>query len=146
MYNFFNKSVKPRGCYLSACSEMTKEMFEGDKLTFWDEVLEDPNLDNNLRTVIKTCLIPHKISFLKYTLNKEFFEDLNSSLLPEDVQHIAPSLIKIVQNRIDMPAGYPNWFFIAFPDVALWAMHGIGLDLVIKKLQKSSEIEASDGI
>ena len=31
--------------------------------------------------------------------------------------------------------GYPSWFFIAFPDVAFWAMKGDGLELIKKRFK-----------
>lgn len=41
--------------------------------------------------------------------------------------------------------GYPSWFLISFPDVALWAIKGKGRFLIEDKCRKLSEEELTDG-
>jgi hypothetical protein len=62
-----------------------------------------------------------------------------------DHKHIAPSLKIIKENPYDIAMGYPSWFYIAFPDVALWAMKGDGSELIKKRFENLSEDELVDG-
>jgi len=137
MFDFFKKSTD----YLQPSNAEEHQIMSEDKLSNYNELLNEEEVPEYFKSVIRLFLIPNKISPLKFQINMECFEDFYS----RGSDNVAPSLIKFKQHGLDRPMGYPDWFYIAFPDVALWAIHGGGIELVEKKLQNYSEEEIFDG-
>ena len=64
---------------------------------------------------------------LKYILNRDYFKKPYAEDLESNYNHIAPSLKHIKENKnAYYLSGYPNWFYLAFPDVILWILKGEG--------------------
>lgn len=137
MFDFFKRSTD----YLQPSNAEEHQIMSEDKLSNYNELLNEEEVSEYFKSVIRLFLIPNKISPLKFLINKECFEDFYS----RGSDNVAPSLIKFKQHGLDRPIGYPDLFYIAFPDVALWAMKGHGLELILKKLQHYSEDEACEG-
>lgn len=140
-------------CYLTKSDAIKPEMIEDDKLNNYHDLLQDEEIPDSFKNIIKRFLLPYRISILKYSLNNEYFNKSTHflSLPPPDLIHkhsyIAPSLKQIKENPMNMAMGYPSWFYIAFPDVYLWASKGYGSTLITNKYKSFKEIEfVSDGI
>ena len=110
-----------KDCYLRQSNKFSESMIEEDNLSKYDDLLTNSRLSTEFRNVISNFLIPYNISILKYTLNKEFFEDKTPSYVRLDRSHYAPSLRNLKEKQM-FAFGYPQWFYVAFPDVAYWAL------------------------
>lgn len=146
MFNFFKRKIKGdrQNCYLIQSGAFEQRILDNDKLILYNDLLRDDEIPEDFKVVIQSFLIPYKISVLKYTLNEEYFEEPFSADFQKTVLHIAPSLRKIRENPFDIPMGYPRWFFIAFPDVVLWAMKGEGFESIKRRYRNLSEEEIVD--
>lgn len=147
MFNLFNKKNEGNkgDCYLIQSGVFEQKILDDDKLDHYNDLLRDDEIPENFKDLIRYFLIPYKISILKYTLNKEYYENPFPVDFHNNHKHIAPSLKKIKENPFDIAMGYPSWFFIAFPDVAIWAMKGEGHELIKKRFKNLSEEELIDG-
>ena len=150
MLNFFNNKNQNRkeDCYLYKSGVIPEEILEDDNLDKYNLLLQDEKTSDFLKSLIKYFLVPYKISLLKFTLNKEYYENPYPIDFTNNHIYISPSLKKIKklkENPFNIPLGYPNWFFIAFPDVALWAFEGEGLKLIKNRFKNIPEDELVDG-
>jgi hypothetical protein len=147
MFNLFKKTNEGSkdDCYLIKSGVFEQKILDDDKIDLYNDLLRDDKIPENYKDLIRYFLIPNKISILKYTLNKEYYENPFPVDFHNNHKHIAPSLKKIKENPFDIAMGYPSWFFIAFPDVAFWAMKGDGLELIKKRFKNLSEEELIDG-
>ncbi len=147
MFNLFKRinEGNKSDCYLIKSGVFEQKILDDDKLEHYNNLLCDEEIPKNFKDLILYFLIPYKISILKYSLNKEYFADPFPYDLHNKHKHIAPSLTKIKENQFDIPMGYPSWFFIAFPDVALWVMKGEGIQHVKKRIKDLSEEDLFDG-
>jgi uncharacterized protein (TIGR02145 family) len=141
----------PKDCYLIRSGMYEQNFLDEYKLEILYELLSHDKIDDKFKEVIRDFFIPFKISPLKFVLNKDYYEDsgppysfrlLNDGTVTRDYpKHIAPSLHFIKQNPLEMAMGYPEWFYMAFPDVAIWAMKGESFSLLKEKLFKYVSIE-----
>ena len=147
MFNLFKKinEGNKADCYLIKSGIFENKILDEDNLEDYNELLHDNEIPDFYKDLVRYFLLPYKISLLKFTLNKEYYEDPFPVDLQYDHKHIAPSLKKIKENPFDIAIGYPKWFFIAFPDVALWAMKGAGLELIERKFKNLNEEDVIDG-
>jgi len=141
MFNFLKKvkAGNQNDCYLINSGVVEKKILDDDKLEYYNVLLQDNKNSNDFKNVIKDFLVPYKISLLKFFLNKEYYEDPFPVDMQNNHKQIAPSLRIIKKNPSEVAMGYPIWFFVAFPDVALWAMKGDGHDLIIKRFGHLTE-------
>lgn len=147
MFNLFNKKNdgNKEDCYLLKSGVFEKKIQDDDNLEQYNDILHDDEASNNFKDLIRYFLIPYKISILKYTLNKEYYEDPFPIDNHNNHKHIAPSLKKLKENPLEIAMGYPSWFLIAFPDVSLWVMKGDGFEIIKNRFEKCTEEELSDG-
>jgi hypothetical protein len=145
MSNIFIKTDGPENCYLIASKVFEKKILDDDSLSIWNDHLNDPEAPDDQKFLIINFLLPYKISVLKFLLNKDYWEDPFPVDFTNNHKHIAPSLKKIKESRYDIALGYPDWFFVAFPDVAFWAMKGPGKSLIMSKFKNYPEEKLSDG-
>ena len=125
--------------YLVKSGTFDQELDE-DTLEWHDGLLNDDDVDEFTKQLILKILKPFKISMLKFKLNLEYFNEPYHSDLRNDHSYIAPSLKTIKKNWYShFAAGYPNWFYVAFPDVSIWAIRGKGKELIKKKFRKLKE-------
>jgi uncharacterized protein (TIGR02145 family) len=135
----------PKHCYLIRSGMNDLNFLDGYKLENFYEFLSTDKIDDKFKEVIRDFFIPFKISPLKFALNKDYYEDLappysfgllNDGTVTGDYpKHIAPSLHFIKQNPMEMAMGYPEWFYMAFPDVAIWAIKGESVSLLKEKFK-----------
>lgn len=145
MFNFFRKTESKDKCYLITSNAFEKKVLDEDSLSLYNGILNDEKASGYFKDLIIKFLLPFKISLLKFSLNKEFYEDPFPVNIHNNIQ-VAPSLKIIKENPFDyISLGYPSWFYMAFPDVALWAMNGEGQILIKNKFKKYSEDELTDG-
>lgn len=125
-------TVKPID-YLIA-SDIDREILKQDSLELYNDVLTDDSRTNVDKELILYLLIPYQISMIKYGLNKEFYEqpdylkmmvgfDDEVSLIKNRSSYISPSLRIISKDDSYYIKAYPDYFYIAFPDVVCWAVH-----------------------
>ena len=129
-----------RSDYLIKSGVYSAEELNKDTLDLYEEVLNDSKIDEFYKNLIIQFLIPHKISWIKFIFNKEYFDDPFPGILRNDHNDIAPSLKYIKEKWATIYAsGYPGWFYIAFPDVALWAIKGDGNNIIKRKFSRLRE-------
>jgi len=81
---------------------------------------------------------------MKFSLNIEFYDNPFPVDIYHNHKHIAPSL-KEIKDNCYIAQGYPDWFYAAFPDVALWAIKGEGFVQIKNKFEKLPEKELIEG-
>lgn len=114
-------STKTKVNYLLQADYLDQEILDSEKMLSWEEILADERTDEEFEEAIKDFLIPYRISVLKYSLNRDYYENPYQKLGSQD-KHIAPSL-KIIRDDFKYKVRfYPSWFYIAFPDVLKWAV------------------------
>ncbi len=146
MFSFvkkYNEGSKD-DCYLKNSGVLEQEILDQDTMENYNDYLDNPKIPCFFKGLIKNILIPYKISLLKFIFNTEYFEKPYPADFLYDHKHIAPSLKKIKEESIDIPMGYPNWFVVVFPDVALWAIKGSGKSVVKNKLKNLSAKDLDD--
>ena len=113
-------------------SNLDREILRKDSVRLYLDLLEEPTTSKSDKELISDFLMPYRISLVKYGFNKEFYElpDLIQSTFNEDdlylgrngYRYVSPSL-KIIGKNPDLKVrAYPDYFFIAFPDVVYWAL------------------------
>lgn len=77
MFNLFKKNNEGSkdDCYLIKSGVFEQKILDDDKLDHYNDLLCDDKIPENFKDLIRYFLIPYKISILKYTLNKEYYED-----------------------------------------------------------------------
>lgn len=110
------------------------EALNNDKLTLYDEIISNNTSQSTAGATVddsylKEFLIKYKISLLKYSLNRDFLAQpfLHSNIEERlESKCIAPSLLKLINNKQLQIMMYPKWFYSSFPDVIVWATHNKG--------------------
>ena len=93
----------------------------------WKAVLNDNSIDYKFRNAVSELFIPNKISYKKYLINQDCFNNRHS--YSYKYSHGSTYNMIYWAEHIEMynlPLGYPHWFYYAFPDVATWAMSNEG--------------------
>lgn len=129
--------------YLVKAECFDKKVFEEENIETYNELLSDNEVSESFKKIIRSFLIPFKISPLKYSINDDYYS--NASLFVFKSKQVAPTLIKLIETDAYTAAGYPRWFYVAFPDVAWWAIRGDGKKLIFKKFEKLTESELIEG-
>lgn len=132
-------------CYLWDSGVFDENQLAEDSLFLYNDYLNDNEVSDYFKQIIIEFLLPFKISFLKFNLNMEYFDDPFPTDIHNQHKHIAPSLKLLKQEPWDIPLGYPAWFISAFPDVVCWARRGTGKDLIFSKLEGLSEDQLIEG-
>lgn len=111
------------------------------ELKQWEQFANDCDTPNFFKTIILDFFIFYEISFLKYSINNDATSDPFRYLM-YDTNTLFSSSLKAFQEETTMKAvGYPNWFYLAFPDVAMWAIKGEGNKIIKEQLSNLSEKE-----
>jgi hypothetical protein len=106
-------------CYLHKSGVLPEKELEVDTIEVYSELLKELDIPEWLYHVITEFLVPFKISFVKFNLNREYYEQPFPVDFTHNHSYIAPSL-RTLKKPTNRPLGYPNWFFWAFPDVVVW--------------------------
>lgn len=138
---FSKKSNTTKDCYLLSSNVLADEVLNDKDIEDYDKHLSNPDIDSYLKEVIRWFLKPYKISFLKWTLNDDYFRTPFPVDLKYNHSYIAPTLRKIKQDSTKRAMGYPNWFYAAFPDVLEWAAGKTGGEYIVNLFSKYSEEE-----
>ena len=77
MFNLFKKTNEGSkdDCYLIKSGVFEQKILDDDKIDLYNDLLRDDKIPENYKDLIRYFLIPNKISILKYTLNKEYYEN-----------------------------------------------------------------------
>lgn len=127
-------------CYLASSAKFPKELLFDDKLSLWNDLTKE-NIANWFISAIENCILPNRISFLKFSFNSDYYEIPDSY----NSDFVAPSLKLICDKFLDLPIGYPEWFYVCFPDVAYWAIFGSGSFIVKNEFKKYPESQTISG-
>lgn len=112
-----------------------------NELNQWREFANDPETPAKLRTIIYDFFIPYKISFIKCSINFDAISDPFRYIMYQD-EPLFSKTLKCFQEDPSLKAmGYPDWFYSAFPDVAMWAIKGAGLSIIKQSFKNLSEDE-----
>lgn len=132
-------------CYLIRSGAFEKKLLDQDTLALYNSLLQDTTTSDFYKDIIRYFLLPYEISLLKFNLNNAYYEDPFPLDPHTQYDHIAPSLRALKPHLSEATAAYPDWFFVAFPDVALWAIRGEGLPQVKSRFRQLSADEWLDG-
>ncbi len=117
----------------------------------WYGLLNDPSISNHLRLLIENVYIPYNLCPEKLSINTELFK-IKDSIFDTIIQlmdimdnssykYISPSLKYFVDSPLEITRGYPNWFYIAFPDVAYWVIKEDGYNQSFSMFEHLTEDE-----
>lgn len=124
---------------------MTSHGHEGvDSNDEWEALLSDDSVAERFKWVIRTFLKPHNIDPTKFTTNMDATSDPYRYLMYRDNKNFSSTLQQFQENPSLKAMGYPEWFYWAFPDVAMWAIRGQGNKLVKEKLEGLAEEDLVD--
>ncbi len=120
----------------------------------WVSVLDDNETTSELKKIIQDFLIKDNIDFDKYLENQEAnslarkigldcWERANSLSIYDEVKNkkinCTPTFRKHFANdRSNRGLGIPDWFYIAYPDVALWLIEN---NSILEKEMESREAD-----
>ena len=107
--------------------------------SMWLELANASDTPDLIRSVIYDFFIPYKISAIKFAINKDATDDPFRYMMYEDDPLFSKTL-KCFQEDPSLKAlGYPDWFYCAFPDVAFWAIKGMGKSIILEKFKFFTE-------
>lgn len=91
----------------------------------WEKVASESH-DGYFRDGIRTLIIPFKVSPKKFAINADCMEIGNTY----SYNYCSGCTLSMqewcLMPQWNRPMGFPDWFLIAFPDVALWLQHQDG--------------------
>ena len=109
-------------------------------LNQWTELYEDDNIVSSFKTIIEDFLLPYGVDYNKFMTNTAALDDPFGHITFEDNKDYSQTLTQFHLNASKAP-GYPDWFYAAFPDVAMWAISGEGNKLFHAKYSTYTEAE-----
>ena len=137
--------LKDPNDYLVKSGVFDQKVLNEDTIDSYKEILSDSTISKFHRSLIQDFLIPYNISLLKYILNREYYETPFAVDFKHGHKQIAPSLKLIKENKTTYwAAGYPDWFYYTFPDVAIWAIKGEGNAIIKSKFSRIKESKFVD--
>lgn len=97
---------------------------EENSIKAYSEVLQDDEIEQFFKDIIIQFLLPYYISATKFSINKAYYElpihfNIGAS---DNYDMVSPSLKVIAGNSEYSVKAYPDFFYIAFPDVIKWAL------------------------
>lgn len=109
----------------------------------WEKIASESK-DGYFRDGIRTLIIPYKVSLKWFTINAECLESGNTYN-----SNFYTGCTLSMQDWCDKPScfrpvGFPDWFLIAFPDVALWMQGARGKNYYCKHFDDIPESEVID--
>ncbi len=97
----------------------------------WTDLLGDMSDSHPFRPIIEQIYIPNKLCEEKLTINRTVFNKINSSDTIQNhsfYKYISPSLKYFIDSPREITLHYPEWFYVAFPDVAYWLKNEDGFN------------------
>lgn len=105
----------------------------------WNNLANDPEVPLSLRLAITELFIPYKISIVKFNVNLDATSDPYRYFIYDENTLFSKSLRTFQQDPTLKAFGYPDWFYLAFPDVAIWAIRGDGNKTIKEQFKDLSE-------
>ena len=117
-------------------------MFFFDK-SKWNKVKEGQSL--YFCNAVDYLMIPNKINFQKFIVNMDCMQNRHSYSYNYS-QGSTFSMIYFAEeiNSWELPLGFPEWFYWAFPDVVYWIIKDGGAKEMHEKFKNLSETELID--
>lgn len=117
-------------------------MFFFDK-SKWNKLKEGQS--SYFCNAVDNLMIPYKINFNKFVVNMDCMQNGHSYSYNYS-QGSTFSMIYFAEdiNSWELPLGFPDWFYWAFPDVVYWIIKDNGAKEIDEKFNNLSEIELID--
>jgi len=117
-------------------------MFFFDK-TKWNKVKEGQS--PYFCRAVDSLMIPYKINFQKFLVNMDCMQNGHSYSYNYS-QGSTFSMIYFAEeiNSWELPLGFPDWFYWAFPDVVYWIIKEDGVKEMHAQFENLSETELID--
>ena len=96
-------------------------------------------------SAVDNLMIPYKISCKKFLVNMDCMSNGYSYSFNYS-QASTFSMVFFAEGikSWELPLGFPDWFYWAFPDVAYWLIKENGMDVIMKRFKNLGEDEISD--
>lgn len=96
---------------------------------------------------VDTLMIPYKIDINKFIVNMDCFRNSHSYSYTHS-QSSTKSMFFFAEqiNSWELPLGFPDWFYGAFPDVAFWIIKENGLEVIDEELPELNDGSLIDPI
>lgn len=96
---------------------------------------------------VDTLMIPYKIDINKFIVNMDCFRNSHSYSYTHS-QASTKSMVFFAEqiNSWELPLGFPDWFYGAFPDVAYWIIKENGLEDISEELPELNDGSLIDPI
>ena len=109
----------------------------------WKRMENERSIPRYFREGITKLMLPYKIDMDLFETNIDCF-NTRSSQSRKTGESCTNSLIYILNERFNLPLGYPNWFYAAFPDVTSWLITDEGMNYLKKSFSNSDDIVDSE--
>lgn len=113
-------------------------------LNQWHELLEAEDISAYFKDLIRQFFIPYQIDPIKFMINKDATSDPYRYIMYQDKAQFSNTLQKFQEDPTLKAMGYPDWFYCAFPDVAMWAIKGEGNKVIKNEFAHLEEHELID--
>lgn len=131
--------------YLVKSGVLDQEKLNEDTLDIYKDILADNDADESFKQIILHFFIPYQISFYKFIFNNDYYKTPEFTRFTINKRQISPTLIVLMENPAIRALGYPHWFYVAFPDVAWWALQGKGNPIIKREIGSLPIAEVLDG-
>lgn len=109
----------------------------------WKDMMSDSSFPEELKELIKEFFIPFSIDPMKFLVNLDATTDPFRYIMYDDEPLFSNTLRNFQEDPTLRAFGYPDWFYLAFPDVVMWAT-GTGKIMVMDNLKEFKEYEVID--
>ena len=107
----------------------------------WNEILKSKDFPEYFKELIVKFFIPYQIDPIKFLVNSDATSDPHRYIMYRDHEMFSKTLQKFQEDLTLKAVAYPQWFYCAFPDVAMWAIRDGGNSVVLDKLLSINELE-----
>ena len=106
----------------------------------WNEILKSKDIPERLKDLIVKFFIPYQIDPIKFLVNSDATSDPHRYIMYRDQEMFSETLQKFQEDLTLKAVAYPDWFYCAFPDVAMWAIRDGGIRVVSDELLSINEL------
>ena len=100
---------------------MSRNDVPAGEIEQWKDMMSDSGFSEELKELIKEFFIPFSIDPMKFLVNTDATTDPFRYLMYEDEPLFSKALRDFLEDPSLRAFGYPDWFYLAFPDVVMWA-------------------------
>ncbi|KAA9331159.1 hypothetical protein [Adhaeribacter soli] len=101
-----------------------------DNIELYRNMLSNKDTDETWKVFIEHFLLPYRISYFKFIYNKEYYTASIQTRYSLDEKKVSPTLLFFTEVPNIREEGYPEWFYMAFPDIADWVILGEGIPVL----------------